>query len=700
MSELIDRMFNDHTGYIAQAIPGYAKRTGQTILANAIEETLNTGGILLGEAPTGTGKTVAYLVPAIAHALKTNRSVLVVTANKALQEQLIEKDLPLLTEAFKSDDGTMFSYQLVKGRANYLCQRELALFDSGAPLPGLTADDIDLASALSAWGHGTITGDQSDAPAAVPQRVWNMMSVSGDRCSRSACVFQETCFADKPLRDAETATVVVANYDLFFSKLMFPGTDQFWFRFGAVIFDEAHDASEFARNNFGNEMGFNNFNQLASDITQFVGGDRRLARQVRDVAHAFFDGLARYSLNSDTPRVEEKHFISTQAICDVLDDVRQQAGTACPECGGTIGCGTCAMRKRVHERAKLYSAFVEEFAAQGKASTAYWIEKPGDSSRITGTTVKMRSVPYDVGELLSKYVFSRYRSVICVSATLTSGGTFDFIRKELGLVLRAPKQIEANDREDADDEEVVEYAPPPVPEKTWKFALYSTPRPYGVNVTGLRVASPFDFAKQAKLIIPLHIPFPIPENGYSFIAAATDAIRKLIQDCRGRTLVLFTSWARLKYAAERLEVTIDYPLLVQGDAPNKALAQMFRNEPSSVLLATKSFWMGLDVQGESLSCLVIDKLPLESLGDPIIDMMKQQLGEKFWDDFYFPRAAIKLSQGAGRLIRAVDDRGVLVCLDQRLNVAKYGAMMRRSLPFVGFSKNLADAGKFLDAGVP
>lgn len=692
MSELIDRMFNDHTGYIAQAIPGYAKRTGQTILANAIEETLNTGGVLLGEAPTGTGKTVAYLVPAIAHALKTNRPVLVVTANKALQEQLIEKDLPLLTEAFKRDDGTMFSYQLVKGRANYLCQRELALFDSGAPLPGLTAEDVDLASALSAWGHGTMTGDQSDAPSAVPQRVWNIMSVSGDRCSRSACVFRETCFADKPLRAAETATVVVANYDLFFSKLLFPGTEQFWFKFGAVIFDEAHDASEFARNNFGNEMGLGNFNQLAADITQFVG-DRRLARQVREVASAFFDELARYALNNDKPRLEEPNFIDAQTITDLLDDVRHQAAAPCPECGGVIGCSTCAMRARVQERAKLYSAFIDEFVAQSKATTAYWIEKPSDATRVMATTVKMRGVPYDVGELLSKHVFSRYRSVICVSATMTSGGTFDFIRKELGLILRAPKRADDEDEDDVDLNAVKI-----VPEKMWKFALYSTPRPPGVNVTGLRVASPFDFAKQAKLIIPLHIPFPIPENGDSFIHAATNAIRTLIQDCRGRTLVLFTSWQRLKYAAEHLEGTIDYPLLVQGDMPNKALAQAFRSETHSVLLATKSFWMGLDVQGESLSCLVIDKLPLESLGDPLVDMMKKQLGDKFWDDFYFPRAAIKLSQGAGRLIRAVDDRGVLVCLDQRLNVAKYGAMMRRSLPFVGFSKNLADAGKFLDAG--
>lgn len=681
-TDYIDHMFEDFTGALATVIPGYAKRDGQVQLAHAVHDAIERRLVLLGEAPTGTGKTMAYLVPAIMQAVRMGRSVLVVTANKALQEQLIEKDLPLLAKALQVREGTTFSYALLKGRANYLCRREMTMFDSGAPMPGIGLEEIGEAQALSAWAVATVTGDQSDAPAAVSQRAWNVFSVTGERCMRRACPYYDTCFAERAAENADGATVVVVNYDLFFSKLLHT-TDPMWSRFGTVIFDEAHEAANIARRCFGRELGLSHMNQLAGDIGKYLG-DRGLAKQLRDTATSFFEDVARYALNMDTPRVCEANCVTTVEIVDVLDDVMRAAQGMCG-CNTPGLCGTCSMRASIRDRATAFIEQIKEFAGQLNETTAYWIDKPADAGRTTLATVRLRAVPYRVGKYLSERIFQKYPAVICVSATLTSGGTFDFIREELGLV-RNPIAPTITASTDLDDEDARVHS--------WQFALCGS-NDQGANVIGLRVPSPFNFATQAKFIVPLGIPFPIPENEDIYNQKAAEAIKTLIKDCKGRTLALFTSWRRLKYVAERLQGNIDYPLLVQGDAPNKMLAHMFREQTDSVLLATKSFWVGLDIQGEALSCLVIDKLPLESFSDPLIDMMKQKHPETFWEDFYFPRAAIELAQGAGRLIRSTSDRGVFVLLDTRVIGKAYGGMMRRSLPFVGFSKNLADAGKFL-----
>lgn len=625
------------------------------------------------------GKSLAYLIPAIMNGLKTRQRVLVVTANKALQEQLMDKDLPLLVRVFEEYNSKLaFSYQLVKGRANYLCQQELAAYDSGVPLAGIGLDELGEAQALSAWGQTTITGDQSDAPAAVSQRTWNAFSVSGERCTRRACPFHETCFAERIAERARVADVVVANYDLLFSKLK--ANDPMWAIFGIVILDEAHEAADIARRCFGRELGLGHLNQLASDISKYLG-DRGLAKQMRDTAGPFFEEIARYVLNTDTPRVCEPNFIAAADLVDVVDDAMRAAKGRCGLCSEDPGCGMCAYRTLIHDRAKMILEYIQEFVGQTDTTTAYWIDRPPEHTRVTAATVRLHAVPYRVGDRLSTEVFTKYPTVIAVSATMTSGGTFDFVRDELGLVASSlpPEDQSAGDS------------------PSWEFSLYgqSTGSDAKFTVKGLRVPSPFDFAKQAKFIVPLGIPWPIPENDELFNRAAADAIKTLIVDCKGRLLALFTSWRRLKYVAERLTDNIDYPLFVQGDAPNKMLAQMFRDQTNSVMLATRSFWMGLDVQGESLSCLVIDKLPLESFADPLVDMMKQRHPDTFWSDFYFPRAAITLAQGAGRLIRSTTDRGVFVLLDARIIAKSYGGMMRRSLPFAGFSKNLADAGKFL-----
>ena len=663
MRDYIDAMFDDTTGALAATVPGYQRRESQVVLARAIADAIKGEKVLFGEAPTGTGKSLAYLVPAIMRAIQANRPVCIVTANKALQEQLIEKDLPQLHKAFTHlDPKYTFKYALLKGRSNYLCASELAIYNDTGSIPGLslTPPQFDEVLALSAWAVTTATGDQADAPAAISPRIWSAFSVSSDRCSRAACPHRAQCFSERATAEATAAQIMVVNYDLFLHKVK-NEPNGIWEKFAAVIFDEAHEAPTIARRCLGDEISVHKLGEIATDVGKYFQ-NRTLARTLRAAASAFFGAAARYAVNAQTPRVPEDALGDDSYLADelrdVLGEVHARGNLPCGDCQNR-GCGTCGHWRLIAARASTAATIIHQFTTAQDGATAYWIDRPAYANQVTADTIKIRAVPYRVGPALARIAAS-YPSLIAVSATLTTGGTFAYIREEYGL-----------------------HAAP------WSAGPVGSP----AQVWTVRTTSPFNFAKQAKLIVPLGVPWPVPENEDLFNDAAVRAIAQLVHDCKGRTLALFTSKRRLKYVADHLK--IDYPLLVQGDMPNKQLAQLFREDTHSVLLATKSFWTGLDIQGESLSCLVIDKLPLESLSDPLIDMMKTHHPEEFWDSFYFPRAAIELAQGAGRLIRSTSDRGVCVILDSRLLAKRYGGMMLRSMPFVGLSKNLADAGRFL-----
>lgn len=649
---LIEHLFDDHTGALARVIPNYARREGQVQLARDTWEVANRGGILLAEGPTGVGKSFAYAIPAILRAIATGQPSLIVTANKALQDQLAEKDLPLLAEILKDTVAEDFRFKLLKGRSNYICQRELMLHDTRSlnwPMGCENEGD-----ALAAWvAAPPCSGDRNDAPV-VSDKTWRAVSISGDDCDHSACVHFQTCFAERAADDAERAHVVIANYDLFYAKLMH-SNDPFWQKFGFVVFDEAHEAAAIARRCFGTEITEWGVKRLAT-LLQDKLGERELARALRNTAAPVFEKIADYALqNRGGGRLQDPGFVNVDDLCDTLREVVTAAAGSCGMCVEGEACAACLTRKKVQERAADMGAAVREFVDQADDMTAYWLDRPMDTARVTGSTIKLCAAPYHVGEKLRKHVFSQYDAIVCVSATLAAGGGFDFIRGELGLT---------------------------DPVLTAKTRL-------------LKVASPFDYAKQAKFVIPIGIPFPTADNEAIFDAAASKALIQIINDSKGRTLALFTSWRRLKHIADQIRDQINYPLLVQGDAPNKMLAQMFRQQTDSVLLATRSFWMGLDVSGESLSCLVIDKLPFDSFDDPFVDMMKAKHPDTFYDDFYVPRAAITLAQGAGRLIRSTNDHGVFVLLDQRIKAKRYGRQFLASLPFKGYSQDLADVGKFL-----
>lgn len=657
MTSNIESLFEDQTGALARFIPGYERREGQVQLARDIWNTANRGGILLAEGPTGIGKSFAYAIPAILRAIATGSPSLIVTANKALQDQLAEKDLPLLAQILKDTVAANFKFKLLKGRSNYICQRELMLRESRSlNWPAGSENEGD---ALSAWvAAPPCSGDRNDAPV-VSDQTWRAVSISGDDCDHNACVHYQTCFAELAAEEAERAHVVIVNYDLFYSKLQH-SNDPFWHKFGFVVFDEAHEAAPIARRCFGTEITEWGVRRLATAVSDKVG-ERELAKTLRNVAAPVFEKIADYALQYRTSgRLKDPGFVNVDDLCDTLREVVSAASGGCGSCVVDEICGACNNRKKVQERAQEMADNIRAFVDQTDDMTAYWLDKPMDTARVTGSTIKLCAAPYHVGDVLKRLVFEKYESIVCVSATLAAGGGFDFIRGELGLtdpVMTAKTQV-------------------------------------------TRVASPFDYAKQARFVVPLGIPFPTGENEAIFDAAASNALVQLIQECKGRTLALFTSWRRLKHIAEAIRDRIDYPLLVQGDAPNKMLAQMFREQTDSVLLATRSFWMGLDVSGESLSCLVIDKLPFESFDDPFVDMMKEKHPDTFYDDFYVPRATITLAQGAGRLIRSVNDHGVFVLLDQRIKTKRYGRQFLASLPFKGYSQDLADAGKFLATVTP
>lgn len=653
-SHLIEQLFDDHTGALARVIPNYSRREGQVQLARDIWTTANRGGVLLAEGPTGIGKSFAYAIPAILRAIATGQPSLIVTANKALQDQLAEKDLPLLAAVLKDTAAENFRFKLLKGRSNYVCRRELMLYDTRSlSWPQGCATEGD---ALSAWvAAPPCSGDRNDAPI-VSDKTWRAISISGDDCDHSSCPHYSTCFAENAAEEAEQANVVIVNYDLFYAKLMH-SNDPFWNRFGFVVLDEAHEAASIARRCFGTEISEWSVRRLATLLNDKLG-ERELARELRNTLGPAFEKIADYAIQTrSSGRLKDPGFVNVDDLCDVLREAVQAASGSCGMCVEGEACVQCLTRKRTQERAAELATGIREFVDQTDDMTAYWLDKPMDVARITGSTIKMCAAPYHVGDKLRQLVFSKYDSVVCVSATLAAGGSFDFIRGELGL----------------------------------------TDPAISARTKVLRVASPFDYAKQAKFVIPLGIPFPTGENEAAFDAAASKALIQIIEECQGRTLALFTSWRRLKHIADQIRDKISYPLLVQGDAPNKMLAQMFREQTDSVLLATRSFWMGLDVSGESLSCLVIDKLPFESFDDPFVDMMKTKHPDTFYEDYYVPRATITLAQGAGRLIRSTNDHGVFVLLDQRIKAKRYGRQFLASLPFKGFSQDLADAGKFLAA---
>ena len=611
--------FFGRDGRLARALPGYEERPAQQRFAEAVERVLRDGGLLLAEAGTGTGKTLAYLLPAVG----LGRRVVVSTGTKNLQEQLLTKDIPLLARALGRD----LNVAVMKGRGNYLCRLRFRSFGEAGSFRRL--DEIPLFRAVEGWAPRTETGDRSEI-ADLPDTVdfWREISASSENCIGQGCPEFDPCWVTRMRQRALEADLVVVNHHLLCADLAVRESS-----YGAVIppydtliLDEAHLLEDVATQYFGVHVSSHRVDDLARDVERELKAGRLDARDVRSeletVRHRserLFKVLSTGHGRRLAPGWMSSHAAEeAQALLLRLEGLRT-AILALPERPETL---TALSGRAQALREEL--AFV--LAAEDDGHV-YFVETRGRG-------VFLRATPIDVSARLQELLFEGLRAGVLTSATLAVDGGFTYLKERLGL------------------------------------------RP----TEELLLASPFDYAEQAVLYVPRGMPDPMSP---SFVERAAAEIVRLLALTRGRAFVLFTSYANMNAVAQRIAGEVPYPLLIQGEAPKPVLLDAFRSTPNAVLLATASFWQGVDVVGEQLSCVIIDKLPFASPGDPVvaarIDRLRSRGGNPF-GDYQVPVAILMLKQGLGRLIRASTDRGVLAVLDSRLVQKAYGRRFLASLP--------------------
>ncbi len=628
-------------------------------MAQAVEQALEEKRHLIVEAGTGTGKTLAYLVPVI----RSGKRVIISTGTKNLQEQLFYKDVPFLEQAFYGNADSRLSVCYMKGRNNYLCRKKLYDLTSQPVLSGL--DEIEQYRAISAWEKNTATGDRAEL-AELPEAslLWHKLDARADACTGQKCSEFERCFITEMRRRAMESDIIIVNHHLFFAdlaiKLQADGAPDAGIlpEAAAVIFDEAHELEDIAGNYFGISVSNLRIDELARDIERSMEHNKMLSASIsgalgslRDRSQLFFSllptGDGRFAFETRREFLEENgdEFValnqSLTRLAGELDALPQK-----PEEVFNF------VRRAQEIQVQLGYAMESE-----DRNTVYWIERRGGRMNREGhgfsradrgskrgrasapevrgrQHVFLQATPIDVGPILRECLWSKLDCAVLTSATLAVGGGFEYIRKRLGF----------------------EHARESV------------------------LPSHFDYASQALMYVPPDLPDPRTPQ---FTAKAAERIRRLLEITHGRAFVLFTSYAQMNDVHQRLLGEVEFPLLRQGDAPKSALLEEFRLTPNAVLFATASFWQGVDVQGEQLSCVIIDRLPFAVPSDPVVAARVKAIDAEGGNAFFqyqVPAAVITLKQGFGRLIRSLHDRGLLVLLDNRILKKQYGRVFVESLP--------------------
>ncbi len=628
------RQFFGRKGLLSEWHPKYEHRAGQLEMAEAVESALAEKKHLIVEAGTGTGKTLAYLVPAIL----SGKRVVISTGTKNLQEQLFFKDIPFLEKHL----GPLRACYM-KGRANYACRQKIYDAEKEPVLDGL--EEVADFRIIRDWEKRTETGDRAEIRT-LPESstAWAKVDARSDLCSGQKCAQFERCFITLMHQKAQASDIIIVNHHLFFADLAVKGSEMGGIipDYNAVIFDEAHEIEDVAGQYFGVNVSSYQIEELARDVAGLAHrksfGSTELDRVLMTMGEraSYFFTLFGAAEGRTGFRSQEAFLMKNEDVYrDVLAGLELVALQlellrAAPE-------EAIPLISRSREIQRRLTFWMES----NDRTYVYWIEKRGRGTFLQAT-------PIDVSSLLDEKLFDSIDTAVLTSATLAVAGEFEFTKARLGLR----------------------------------------------NARTLVVPSHFDYPKQALLYVPQSLPDP---RSPAFTSAAAREIIELLMLSEGRAFVLFTSYQQMRLIYDRVSLEVPFQTLLQGTGPRNALLDEFRSTPNAVLFATSSFWQGVDVPGEQLSCVIIDKLPFAVPSDPVVEAriaaIRDDGGDAF-SSYQVPQAAIALKQGFGRLIRSRTDRGVLALLDNRISKTRYGQIFFDSLPDYAFTTKREDVERF------
>jgi ATP-dependent DNA helicase DinG len=620
---------------LASWIENFEFRSSQVEMAGLIQRALEEKNKVIIEAGTGTGKTLGYLVPLVLSGKKT----VISTGTKNLQEQIFFKDIPLLSKAMKEDVDAV----MMKGRKNYLC---LYRYHQYFARPRM--EQPEMKKRMDRWLVDTVFADFSELSwMREDDPLRDAVSSSSEQCMGSECPHWDECYLNYLRQSAAQAQIVIVNHHLFFADLMIKrgGFGEIIPRFQVVVFDEAHTLEEIATTYFGKSLSTNQLLELVSDVERELdhlrGEEKKKTQKRLDLIKSsaerlwdlFREGEDRGRLTEETMKTMEGD--ACHELKRALRFIHDKSGFSEANEAG---------RQSLGARAEELAEKLDEILSSRDPGWLKWYEK-------RRKTLVIHASPLDISESMRESLYEKVKTVVFTSATLSTGGNFDYFRSRLGLT-----------------EEILE-------------GIYP---------------SHFRFREQTLMYVPRDLPFP---QDPLFAEKLACRVEEILTMTEGRALVLFTSYHNLNVVYGYLEGKIPYTLFRQGEAPKTVLLEEFKKDVHSVLLATGSFWQGVDVPGEALSCLIVDKLPFDSPGDPLvaarIDLIRSRGGNPFME-YQLPTAIIALKQGLGRLIRKSSDRGLLCVLDVRMIQSRYGRFFIRSLPEVPLTHKLEDIRHFFE----
>jgi ATP-dependent DNA helicase DinG len=632
------RQFFGRGGTLSKWHPNYEFREGQVEMAEAVESALAEKRHLIVEAGTGTGKTLAYLVPA----LLSGKRIVVSTGTKNLQEQLFFKDIPFLQQHFSRPLKVCY----MKGRNNYACRQKIYDAEKEAVLTGL--EEVADFEIIRAWEKTTEFGDRAEIKT-LPEgsSAWAKVDARSDLCTGQKCPNFERCFITLMHQRAAESDIVIVNHHLFFADLALKDGNYeggILPEYHAVVFDEAHEIENVAGEYFGVSVSNYRVQDLRRDISA-VGRMKKFGSPELDRVLNRLDEISVRFFGLFGEAERRVAFTGRSAFREDNEEIYTDLLAALDLVGSHLKLLQTPPEEVIplYRRAMELSMGLRFMMEEEDEAYVFWMERRGRGTFLQAT-------PIDVSSILSAKLFDQVETIVMASATLAVAGEFNYVEKRLGI---------------------------------------SAART-------LIVPGHFDYQKQALLYVPQTLPDP---RDPAFTKFAAEEVTRILQFSRGRAFVLFTSYQQMRLVHEAVSFGLEYPTLLQGTGPRSALLDEFRSTPHCVLFATASFWQGVDVPGEQLSCVIIDKLPFASPSDPVVNARIEGLrkagGNPFYD-YQIPQAAIALKQGFGRLIRSKSDRGVLVLLDNRITKQRYGQVFFDSLPDYAFSTSIDRVEKFFN----